>query len=208
MTDPEKRPESHTPLNKTILTEAFPIEIRPAAEGAAKTLLRWSTCISDHDIDRFSVRVHKQAIHVPSRLYFAKISTPFGSSQNIHKLIQQCIWTRSHDGYQRQAALRNILNANESWTIPFVVFLVGEYVIEILDDIHSGLPEIDPLVLGGFLIENLAFHRLTQDRVMSYWNVCYRRSFSRREYVGFKILDQFKQAIATFEAAASDHLTS
>lgn len=73
--------------------------------------------------------------------------------------------------------------------------MLGEYVIEIIDDIYRGVPHFDRAVLATFIRENPAFYRLTRDRVMSYWNCNYRSQFLRGDYVGFKLLRELDALI-------------
>lgn len=96
--------------------------------------------------------------------------------------IALCMLTRSADGFARQAALREVLHINEPWSIPFVIALIGEYVVEIIDDVYAALPDLEKA--------NPAFYKLTCDRVVSYWDLYYRRQFPRSDYVGFKLLRQ------------------
>lgn len=182
------------------LAQAFPSVLHPKAEKACGSILRYSLG-SKECRHRFSVNINDEVISVPSRVYFEKI--PFVSAhidKDVH-LMQQCIWTRHHSGYKRQAALAEIISSNQSWALPFIVFLVGEYVIEILDDIYAGLSDISDQKLGQFLANNPEFHLLTRERVVSYWdvyykqNIRYKRSVRRNEYVGFKILAYFQDAL-------------
>ncbi len=100
----------------------------------------------------------------------------------------QCIRTRSANGFERQAALQEVLAINAPWSIPFVVALIGEYVIEIIDDIYAALPRIDRDLVAGFINDNPDFYKLTRARVMSYWDCNYRRQYQRSDYVGFKLM--------------------
>lgn len=100
----------------------------------------------------------------------------------------QCILTRSTDGFERQTALKEVLPINEPWSIPFVIALIGEYVVEIIDDIYVAVPQFNRELVATFIGENPVFYKLTSDRVMSYWNCYYRWQFQRNDYVGFKFL--------------------
>jgi hypothetical protein len=80
---------------------------------------------------------------------------------------------------------------NTPWSIPFVVALAGEYVIEILGDIHAGLANIDRQLVAAFFQENPDLQQRTYDRVMSYWNCYWRWQYQRADYPGFKLLAAF-----------------
>ena len=78
---------------------------------------------------------------------------------------------------------------------PFVVRLIGEYVIEILQVINRDRSHLNPRLYRSFLEANPAFFTLARQRVVSYWD-CYYRSQRREDYPGFQILD-FLQGLAT-----------
>lgn len=182
-------------LTPAALAQAFPTNLRVQAEKSCKSLFRNSVPGSKDWRSCFSVNVADEQIIVPSRVYFETIPMSFNLLKGDEKLIQECIWTRHHIGYKRQSALAEIIPANRAWTIPFVVFLVGEYVIEILDVIFDRIDEIDDKKLAEFLAKNPKFHLLTRERVVSYWDVYYRRDIRRGDYVGFKILSHFQKVL-------------
>lgn len=106
----------------------------------------------------------------------------------LERQLADCLLSRGHDGFTRQAALRRILPLNEAWSIPFVIALAGDYVVEIVKDIHDGMPQFDTAIVAGFLAENPDFYRITCDRILSYWDLYYRRAFAAGDYPGFKLL--------------------
>ena len=100
--------------------------------------------------------------------------------------------TRHSSGFIREKHLRSIICSNREWIPPFVVQLVGEYVVEILDEIRNNVHNLNPQVYRRFLMDNPKFVALTKQRVASYWN-CYHRHFYRREdYAGFQIAKFFE----------------
>jgi hypothetical protein len=166
--------------------EAFPSALRLQGE-AARLALQLPANLSEYP-SRFTVAVLGERIHIPSRVYLpAPAPSLVGLSQLDHQLAQ-CMLTRSANGFDRQTALRQILSISEPWSIPFVIALAGEYVIEIIDDIFSAIPRLDCAIVSSFLAENPVFYRLTRARITSYWNCYYRHQFHRSEYVGFKLL--------------------
>ena len=96
----------------------------------------------------------------------------------VQRLQLACLYTRHHDGYVRQRHLRQIIRCTEPWAVPFVVQLLGEYVLEILNDLAEGLgdlgvPDSDlRRVYGRFVVENPEFFARTERRVVSYYS-CY-----------------------------------
>ncbi|GAA3268766.1 hypothetical protein GCM10020258_40570 [Sphingomonas yabuuchiae] len=79
---------------------------------------------------------------------------------------------------------------------------LGEYIVEILDDVSEALtPEVQQ-ILAAFIIDNQAFWATTKRRVTSYWNAYYRsryaselrRAYRRDEYVGFHLTNRLEAA--------------
>lgn len=107
-----------------------------------------------------------------------------------------CLLTRHHDGYERMAALRDVLGVNQPWTMPYVVQLLGEYVVEIIKLIETSFSRIDARLLRDYLLENPEHLRLTRARVASYWDCYYRQGIKRDDYAGFKVLARIDRLLA------------
>jgi hypothetical protein len=70
--------------------------------------------------------------------------------------IALCLGARHHDGHVREACLKQLLLQERAWTVPFVVHLCGEYVLEIIEVIGAALPEWNADALERYLRENRA----------------------------------------------------
>jgi hypothetical protein len=106
----------------------------------------------------------------------------------------KCLEARSNDGFQRQRAVQQLLGEVQPWSAPFIMALIGEYVVEILRDIHNGLTPQASAILADLICANPSYWQLSRQRVVSYWNVYYRAQFRRSDYVGFKLLDTVAEA--------------
>lgn len=179
------------------LSAAFPNELRSQSE-AALSALRLS---SEYDYGYFLVTVLGETLLMPSRALSPSGKPNLSGLSLQERQMAQCMLTRSTDGFERQAALREVLPINEPWSIPFVIALVGEYVIEIIDDIHAAVPGFEREVVATFIGENPQFYELTRARVASYWNCYYRGRFKRGDYVGFKLLQELDALVAPSETA-------
>ncbi|MEU7633393.1 hypothetical protein AB0C34_26015 [Nocardia sp. NPDC049220] len=118
--------------------------------------------------------------------------------------ILHCLYSRHWNGYVRQRHLNHIIDAADPWIVPFVVKLVGEYVIEIVIDIQQGLPNVvtvDPAqheAYGRFAATNPEFLHLTSQRVASYWHCYYYRNRYPHDYYPARIvIDELHEAAAT-----------
>jgi len=133
----------------------------------------------------------------------ARPPTALSSQRAASETILACIYTRHHDGRVRERWLERVIDSGEYWTIPFVVALIGEYVLEILTEIHRALTvdgDFAPMYrssYGKFVAENHAFLELVHQRVISYWNWYYREEHPRSEYVGFALLSLLTETAET-----------
>lgn len=150
--------------------------------------------------DSFTVRVEGEAVWIPERLYFPQGYQSALSPDDPAWLAEQCLQTRSLDGYQRQRAMRHLLQSLEPWNAPFVVAIIGSYVIEILNDIDERLADDNCAILRAFLVENPHFWALTKCRVASCWNVYHRefqvgrgKKFCASGYVGRRLIDRIER---------------
>jgi hypothetical protein len=143
----------------------------------------------------FSVRVGGEVVTLPERIYHPKMATTDQLTPLQQELIH-CLMTRHHDGFVRQEYLTRIIGSRHPWVCPFVVKLVGEYVVEILQVIHQNLGSLDSSMYRHFLEENPEFLAVTGQRIVSYWN-CYYRGRRRSEYVGFQVLEYLKSLAAS-----------
>ena len=163
------------------IIRAFPPNLAGEVETVAATLASRGATLSP---DSFTVTVEAQAVAIPERLY---VDERRGGDATA------CLFTRHHDGFVRQRALAQVLLLDEPWATPFVVRLVGEYVIEIVEQIDEAFSEQLPRNLAAFVSANPDFIRLTRARVTSYWN-CYFRATPRREHIGFRVMDRIEAA--------------
>lgn len=191
--------EMLTKIDNAMLAEAFSSEHRAAAalagEAVAHALAprQWT--------ERFVVEAEGQSALIPARLHFASDRLQLTERDEAWRFAR-ALQTRSNDGFVRQHALRDLLADLQPWAAPFVVALIGEYIVEILDDIAAALTPEMTRTLGAFVVRNEAYWNTTKRRVTSYWDVYYRShrnsetpgTYRRDEYVGFKLIDQLEMA--------------
>jgi hypothetical protein len=123
------------------------------------------------------------------------------------RTVLHCLYTRHHDGFVRQRHLQQIVASEQPWIVPFVIQLIGEYVLEILINVRDALTDLDvqgssqQMRFGGFIAENPEFFELTSQRVTSYWN-CYYRDRPRSTFPGFSLLSSLRNAADQASASA------
>jgi hypothetical protein len=152
-------------------------------------------------VRRFPVNVEGEAVLIPYRLHFCsgEVREALGGTPG---LMARCLESRSTDGFRRQRAIRAVLAEVEPWSVPFVAAPIGEYVIEILDDIEAAMSPGLVEALAEFALANPAYWRLTRQRVASYWDEYYRR-FERSDYVGYRLVGRIDAALKAAKQGGS-----
>ncbi len=191
-----------TTIDGSILAAAFPTKhhlVAMSAGSEAASLLaprQWT--------NQFTVYVEHEPVLIPARLHFASDRLRLANSDEAWRFVR-ALQTRSGDGFERQRAARDLLAGLEPWAAPFIISLIGEYVVQILEDVSAAMtPELEH-ALGTFIVHNEAFWNTTKRRITSYWNAYYRcdcgskfaRVYPRKEYVGFKLIAQLEAAAST-----------
>ena len=191
--------EMLTAIDGPMLAAAFPVQHQPAAMLAGLEAAR--LLAPQQWTERFAVQVESETVLIPARLHFASQGLALTESDEAWHFVR-ALQTRSSDGFERQRAARDLLKNLRPWAAPFVVALIGEYIVEILEDISAAMtPELER-TLGAFIAHNAAFWNTTKCRVTSYWDVYYRsnrssecrQAWRRDEYVGFDLVDRLKAA--------------
>ncbi|MFZ0677884.1 hypothetical protein [Candidatus Binatus sp.] len=177
------------------LAGAFPAMLR---EDALVALSGFPEPIRFHS--SFFLNVAAEVVSIPDRIYYGSSLIHTLRLSGLQRELIDCLLTRHHNGYVRQSHLERIIRSPNIWIPPFVVQLVGEYVIEILQVIDNNLSTLKTPVYEQFARSNPEFIALTERRVMSYWNEYYRHPpwdgrrsvYERDEYVGFRLIEFFK----------------
>ena len=139
-------------------------------------------------------------LEIPGRIYNTFPAGAFERLAPLSRAAAGCIYTRHRDGHTRQQALGLALSADVDWCAPFVVQLLGEYVVEICIDVEELLTDgamTYPNVARGlrhFAESNPAFMALTRARATSYWSEYYRTDFPHiTTYPAIRALDQIRR---------------
>lgn len=178
-----------SPACDAVLLAAFPRSLHDELSSLLGRV-RWSGQL--HAAGDRVVVLGGEALRVPYRIYAGRESLDDGRLSARELLFLRCVFTRHHDGIVRERCLRNIIESTEPWVVPFVVQLVGEYVLEILEVIQANLGRLPSQNYVAFLRENPAFFARTRARVASYWDCYYRDRFrDPKRYPGFAVLEFF-----------------
>jgi len=148
---------------------------------------------------KIEIVVDNELLLIPYRIYLnvdacKSISTT--SLSEIQKIIINCIMTRHHNGYIREEFLKRIILCKYSFVVAFVLQLLGEYVVEILNEIYKHLYKLDLALYKEVISNNRKFYDLIKERIISYSTYYYPGKFKyKTDYVGLKILNFFETYI-------------
>lgn len=116
-----------------------------------------------------------ETLEIPDRIYNEFPTVDIDRLPPASRAAAGCIYTRHNDGHVRERALGLVLSHDAGWSAPFIVALLGEYVVEICTDIELFLrTRLDehPETARGlrfFADSNPTFMALTRERAISYW---------------------------------------
>jgi len=138
-----------------------------------------------------SIFLNSEPLMISYRVYFhepdlAKISTLTSKE----RAVLFCVYTRHYDGYVREKNLLKLLNEKDYFIIPFMVLLMGEYILTILELISKHIDNNLELY-RKFVSENKNLWLLTKSRIVSYWNEYYRYEYPDfQQYIGYNIISK------------------
>lgn len=135
------------------------------------------------------VRVGDHHVDIPYRVYFQNSSpADFKGLTKIQSGVLASIMTRHHSGYQREIWGRQLCSHPAIWTAPFVVYLLGDYVQEVLLMMQEQLNPDWDLFIHEFLDKNIEIKKSVSHRIISYWD-CYYRCMTPHftDYPGYLI---------------------
>lgn len=176
---------------KNILEQAFPIQ----PIDAIKSLLP--------DINGVGGRIiclNGDILEIPYRIYndlpnFSQLNSL--STQEVS--IIYCLFSRHTDGYIRQEMVKKLIEIElQDFMIAYVFLLVGEYVVEIINDIYPFIKKNKELFIE-FIKNNHDVTILTHQRMVSYWNEYYRHGRYKHlnDYPGKKVFNLFNPSDLT-----------
>lgn len=134
--------------------------------------------------------LHCDTIIFPYRVYFIEpVNEIVAKLDDSKRLILHCIYSRSCNGYIREKHIKALLSIDfPDWSVPYILKVCDEYVIEILQLVYENLKEKNTEVIKQFCANNWKSFCKSYNRMISYWNEFYRHDCYRFEnYIGRKL---------------------
>ena len=115
-----------------------------------------ASSVSPHSIG--PIRLNGEQLSIPYRLYLLEPEPDrLSALTNIQQLILSAILSRSSNGFVREKCVGELLRSDELWIPPFVLQLVGEYVLQIIRVVQDHSEVLKRPEYRRFIIENPAF---------------------------------------------------
>ncbi len=136
------------------------------------------------------VKFGGELFYIPSRVYFPEpLLQTFDVLSNTQKTIIATLYTTHHDGFVRERWVEKIIGEPHIWVAPYVLQLLGEYVLEIMNVLARRIDELKEDHYQKFIQENPDFCVMTCRQIVSYWDCYFRRSSSPRftDHVGYRV---------------------
>ncbi|PTX64109.1 hypothetical protein C8N46_101719 [Kordia periserrulae] len=170
---------------------AFPRTLLVEIEGIISNINITTKHVASRD---FTIFLKGEKIEIPYRIYWEVSTLSEDTLNDIQKLILACILTRHHNGFIREENLNKLFSSDAYWTIPFIIQLTGEYVVEILEFIFENFDLLDKQNVLRFILENKSYWQKTKQRIASYWNCYYRygKNSKKGNYVGFRLIEKIE----------------
>ncbi len=125
-------------------------------------------------------------IAFPNRDYDEVSKSEAQTATNLEKL---SLYTRHHNGHIREIAISTLMQKFPKESIPFIVQLLGEFVVEIHLRIIKEITSDQRNWLQEFLKENPRFAQTIQSRIASYWDCYYRNQYLKlKDYPAYRLL--------------------
>lgn len=173
-------------MSESAEVRAFPSAL---AEEVRAVLPELSDCRWHPPAAGFQVQVRGEAIEIPYRVYYRESQVlSCVNRPGVQGLNALCLGSRHHDGYLREKCFKRLIEIEEPWVAPFILQLVGEYVVTIVQLIEQALPSLNSALYKEFIAANRAYFETIGGRTISYWAVYYRHEYPNcRDYPGRRI---------------------
>jgi hypothetical protein len=143
------------------------------------------------------IKLKSETIILTGRICFAEPNPELENNlTDTQKQILNCIYTRHFDGYIRERLLKNLLDIDHVWILPFKLELLGEFVIEILFELDKHITDDNIKLYKQLTLDNKKHWTQIKSRMVSWWDADYRHPNYKKlkDYIGYKIIKRINKA--------------
>jgi hypothetical protein len=170
------------------LRRAFPAVMESDVDTVLANVPPGDVPPSPHDVG--FIVIGGEQLQIPFRIYYAEPESIRVEKLNERqKLVLSALYSRHINGHVREKHARLIVASGDTWIPPFVIQLLGEYVLEIIELLETHSAQFSGKAYLEFAEENRKFLELTRQRAVSYWDCYYRSEFPRfQDYPGYQLV--------------------
>ena len=146
-----------------------------------------------HDDQSYSSFTDRHKIRIPYRVYFPSLSpSEIKHLPKQQRVIIASIMSRHHDGFQRESWIRELCSYPLEWTVPYIAYALGDYVVEVVSAIEASITSSWVDLFHSFKADSyIDSHSLSQ-RILTYWSIYY--GFGGRRYTWLENYPSYRVA--------------
>lgn len=167
------RGHRHSHLTKEAILASFPEELSEDVLDSLKLL-----GVSKHEVHNdqsYSSFTPLPREKIPYRVYFPSIHpASFKKCSCRQRAIIASIMSRHHDGFHREIWVRELMQHPETWTVPFVAYALGDYVMEVVTVVEEMLGDEWVALFKNFAVSDFIDTNSLSQRIFTYWDIYYR----------------------------------
>lgn len=128
------------------------------------------------------VSVGSEELDIPHRVWADAFKVSHLSV--LEQTMYHCLYSRSTDGYLREASVRALINLPiTDWTSPYLFLALSDYVIQVANVVVGEEKLRDQL--AKFARENPELYRLSTARAISFWDLNRYEGYRYEDYRDF-----------------------
>jgi hypothetical protein len=163
----------HSPETEAAIFAAFPSSLSEDVRVVINFLP--SAQHEPHMDSAYHALVGSEKLVLPYRVYFPVVHPDTAAKlTRCQQAILAALMSRHHDGYKRELWARILCRFPAPWTVPFVAFLLGDYVIQVLRAADESLTPDWTVLFDDFAASNGIDRRRLSHRILTYWAIYYR----------------------------------
>lgn len=163
--------------SKALLVHAFPASLQDEVEHLlqfSKGMKIWSEPVI--------VKVGDEELGVPQRV----LADTFDVSNlpEAQRIVYYCLFSRSTDGYVREASVRELLKLPiPEWAAPYLFSALSDYVVQVAN-VVADEPKVKAHLVR-FASQNRGLYQLSVARAISYWDLNRHEGVRYEDYRDF-----------------------
>jgi hypothetical protein len=178
-------------MKESVEVRAFPSELAESVQSVVPLLVDGQLRPPS---EGFRAEVREEFLEIPYRVYYRPERVRDLVKSAREGVIVACLGARHYEGYLREECLARVLSVEAAWVVRFVVQLVGEYVLPILQVIERAMPTLRGTLYVEYVSKNRFLFETIGRRAVSYWDAYHRGQYPKlSDYPGFRIHSELRR---------------